>query len=291
MAYLIAACAALGGFALAYALLARAFAPAGATRRRSASPLDDMRAERLVGAANRLLPQSKDAADRTLARLARAGLSCPPAVYHATAVALWAGAAVLVLLAALAFDLSLESELILAGIAAVAAFAAPRLYLLTRALNRAERMRAALPKALDLLATAVEAGLTLDRAIRLYSQYDSGPLSDELAAADREVNALGFARDDALARMADRCRVDDLSLFVGAVNSSAASGSPIADVLRAQADAAFERRRQHFEAEGNKLDAKMVLPLGVLLLPATLLAAGAPLLISVLAQASSSGVF
>ena len=102
------------------------------------------------------------------------------------------------------------------------------------------------------------------------------------------MNTLGFSRSDALVRMAKRCGVDEVSLFVGALNTSAASGSPLADVLHAQSDAAFERRRQYFEEQGNKLTSKMILPMGLFLVPAVLIAAIAPLVINI--ASTTSGV-
>ncbi|MEG0324606.1 MAG: type II secretion system F family protein, partial [Raoultibacter sp.] len=141
-------------------------------------------------------------------------------------------------------------------------------------------------KALDLLAVGVEAGLTMDRAMHLYAQESEGALAYEFGIADREMNTLGFSRAEALQRMGERCAVDELSLFVGAVNASAAAGSPIAEVLRNQSEAAFERRRQHFEEQGNKLTSKMILPMGAFLVPAVLVAAIAPMIINISVTAS-----
>src|SRR3972149_626339 len=61
----------------------------------------------------------------------------------------------------------------------------------------------ALPDALDLVTTCVEAGLGLDGALARVAEKSSGPLSDELTRMLREV-AMGKLRREALTEMADR---------------------------------------------------------------------------------------
>lgn len=243
---------------------------------------------RLFMAINRTIPQSKGDADRLRGRIARAGLSITPAIYHALSITFWAVVAAAIVVVAPLLKLPFSAVLALAVIVGIAALPAPRLYLNNRARGRAKEIQVKLPKALDLLTVSVEAGLTMNRAMRLYSEKDTGVLACEFGLVDREVNTLGYSREDALTRMANRCSVDDLSLFVGAVNASVSDGTQIGDVLRSQSESAFERRRQAIEEQGNKLQAEMILPLGLMLI-ASFIGAVAPMVINVMS--ATSGVF
>lgn len=293
MEHVFAAFAALAAGGGAFALLHRIFTPertaavapprTGGREPRAPSP----RATLLTDAVNRVVPQSSADADALRRRLARAGLSMSPSVYHGLTVML----AALVVLSAVTLLPMLGmpfAQTALTGLlAASAALAAPRLVLAYLAGRRADRIRASLPKALDLMAVTVEAGLTMERSMRLYSQEGDGPLEQEFSLVDREINALGFSRPEALRRMGERCAVEELSLFVGAVCSSEEAGSPIADVLRVQSEAAFERRRQYFEEQGGKLSSQMILPMALPLI-ALLVAAIAPMVINI--ASTTSGV-
>lgn len=292
MEYIVAALAALVAGGGAFALLHRVFAvssPASlsATQQRAQGlRARGSQANRLVGMANRIVPQSKTDASALRSRLAHAGLSMSPSAYHGLTVMFWAALACLLVLLLPLLALPFAQAAFAAVLAAAVALVSPRVALAALAHKRSDRIRASLPKALDLLAVSVEAGMTMERSMRLYSQEDDGPLAREFALADREMNGLGFSRSEALQRMAERCGVEDLSLFVGAVCASEDAGSPIADVLRIQSEAAFERRRQFFEEQGNKLTSKMILPMGLFLIPAVLIAAIAPMVINIAATAS-----
>lgn len=291
MEFVIAAFAALAAGGGAFALLHRIFAlPTPASRTMSQPSGRDVRASssqatRFVSMANRIIPQSKTDADTLRSRLAHAGLSLSPSSYHGLTVMFWAVLAFLLALLLPLLGLPFAQAALIGVLVAAVALAAPRIMLAVLAQRRTDQIRASLPKALDLLAVSVEAGLTMERSMRLYSQEDDGPLAHEFALADREMNTLGFSRSEALQRMSERCGVEDLSLFVGAVCASEDAGSPIADVLRIQSEAAFERRRQYFEEQGNKLTSKMILPMGLFLVPAVLIAAIAPMVINIAATA------
>lgn len=292
MEHIVAALAALVAGGGAFALLHRAFAaappasPSASQKRSQGLRARGPQESRLVGMANHIVPQSKTDASALRSRLAHAGLSMSPSAYHGLTVMSWAALACLLVLLLPLLALPFEQTTLIAALAAAAAAAAPRVALAALAHKRSDRIRAALPKALDLLAVSVEAGMTMERSMRPYSQEDDGPLAREFALADREMNGLGFSRSEALQRMAERCGVEDLSLFVGAVCASEDAGSPIADVLRIQSEAAFERRRQFFEEQGNKLTSKMILPMGLFLIPAVLVAAIAPMVINIAATVS-----
>lgn len=292
MEYVISALSAIAGGAFSFAVLHRAFASplpvdfSGVLSGARSSRAHDSHIGRLISTTNRLLPQSKGDAEALRGRIARAGLLLPPSAYHGFVIMFWATTALLVAVLMPMMGLGFTQTILASTLTLAVVLATPRVILGLLARKRIDQIRSALPKALDLLAISVEAGLTMERAMHLYAQEATGPLAREFDTADREMNTLGFSRTDALLRMGERCGVEELSLFVGAVSASAAAGSPIADVLRTQSEAAFERRRQYFEEQGNKLTSKMILPMGAFLVPAVLIAAIAPMIINITSTAS-----
>ena len=149
-------------------------------------------------------------------------------------------------------------------------------YLLSlRATRRERRMLAEFPTVAELLALAVGAGEgavgALDRVCRL----SHGELADELRRCLADARA-GANLPSALQGLADRTGLAGLRRFVDGVVVAVQRGTPLADVLRAQAqDVREEGRRALMEAGGRKEIAMMV-PVVFLILPVTVLFAVFP---------------
>ena len=158
---------------------------------------------------------------------------------------------------------------------------APWAFLEARTRARRAEIEAALPATLEMLAVTVEAGLTLERALRAVSARRHDALAHELSLADDEISLFGYTRDQALERMARRCGSDDLALFASSVAVSSKAGAPIASILKRQAAAARTRRFQKLEAEANKIPTKMVFPLAFLVMPGVFIVAISPAVISI----------
>ncbi len=144
-----------------------------------------------------------------------------------------------------------------------------------RAVRRERRMLAEFPTVAELLALAVGAGEgavgALDRVCRL----SQGELADELRRCLADARA-GANLPDALQGLADRTGLPSLRRFVDGVVVAVQRGTPLADVLRAQAqDVREEGRRSLMEAGGRKEIAMMV-PVVFLILPVTVLFAVFP---------------
>jgi tight adherence protein C len=118
--------------------------------------------------------------------------------------------------------------------------------------RREVRMIAEFPTVAEMLALAVTAGEgpvgALDRVTRL----SSGELSRELGRALAEARS-GASLVSALEAMAARTSLPALSRFVDGMAIAVERGTPLADVLRAQAtDVREEGRRSLLEAGGRK---------------------------------------
>jgi tight adherence protein C len=149
-------------------------------------------------------------------------------------------------------------------------FYAPSLWLVGRISERRRQIDHALPDALDLLVTCVEAGLGLEAAIqRVAGELDLGAplLARELEQTELEMRA-GVSRGVAFRRMADRTGVEELRNLSAIIIQTQIFGTSIAKSLRIQADAIRVRRMQLAEERAAAASVKMTVPLVLCIAPA-----------------------
>lgn len=125
----------------------------------------------------------------------------------------------------------------------------------------------ALPDALDLLVTCVEAGIGVDAAFVMVTEKTDGPISETFTLYLRQVG-LGRARRDALAFVADRTGVLDLTVLAASVSQGEELGTSLSDVLRAQAEGLRVARRQRAEMAAQRAPVLMTIPLVLCFMPA-----------------------
>jgi len=156
----------------------------------------------------------------------------------------------------------------------------PDVWLSSRVSRRKDSIRRELPDMLDMLMIAVEAGLGFDAAVSKYVRNRTGPLAEELGVELSEVQA-GLTRREALRNLAERCDVFELSTFCMAMVQADIFGVSVGKVLRTQSREIRVKRRQHAEEVAQKAPAKMVFPLVLCILPATLIVLMTPAVISI----------
>lgn len=123
-----------------------------------------------------------------------------------------------------------------------------------------------LPEVMDLLSISVEAGLGFDQALKEVAEAFQGPLLQEFNIAKREIQ-LGLTKKEALLEMADRCQVEDLSLFVSAIIQGEQFGISLKSILRTQSFAIRLRHKQRIEEKAAKLPVKIILPVAAFIFP------------------------
>lgn len=151
-----------------------------------------------------------------------------------------------------------------------AGFYLPSLWLSSRISARQRELSHALPNALDLLVTCVEAGLGLEAAIRrVAGELSLGAplLARELEQTELEMRA-GVSRGDAFRRMADRTGVEELRNLSAIIIQTQIFGTSIAKSLRIQSDAMRVRRMQLAEERAAAGSVKMTVPLVLCIAPA-----------------------
>lgn len=137
--------------------------------------------------------------------------------------------------------------------------------------GRARRRRIAdeLPTLLEFLALSLAAGEGIRDALRRVARTGGGELSRELARTVAEVHA-GAALPDALNRCAAAIELPALTRTVEQLVGALERGSPLVEVLRAQAqDSRDDAKRRLLEAAGRK-EVAMLVPLVFLILPVTI---------------------
>ena len=157
-----------------------------------------------------------------------------------------------------------------------AAGVAGRDWWLTRqAESRERRMLAELPTVADMLALAVAAGEGPLPALERVARLSSGELSGELRRTLADARA-GAPVPTALQGLADRTGLVPLARFVDGVVVAVERGTPLADVLRAQAADVREAGQRALMDTAGKKEIAMMIPVVFLVLPVTVLFAVYP---------------
>ncbi|CAB4912402.1 MAG: pilus assembly protein TadB [Actinobacteria bacterium] len=137
---------------------------------------------------------------------------------------------------------------------------------------RKKRIAQQLPAVAELLAFAVAAGESPVAAIERVSVSMAGELADEFHRALSEIRA-GTSVEQALREVAQRTASADIERFIDGILLAIERGSPLAEVLRAQAaDARAADRRLLLESAGRK-DVAMLIPVVFFILPTVVLIA------------------
>ncbi|KGN39269.1 type II secretion system F family protein [Knoellia subterranea] len=165
--------------------------------------------------------------------------------------------------------------LLLTGIGVASGVAAADWFLSHRANKREERMLAEFPTVAELLALAVGAGEGAVGALERVCRLSHGALSDELRQCLADARA-GASLQAALQGLADRTGLMSLTRFVDGIVIAVERGTPLADVLRAQAQDVREEGRRAVMEAGGKKEIAMMVPVVFLVLPVTVLFAVFP---------------
>jgi tight adherence protein C len=177
--------------------------------------------------------------------------------------------------AAGAFFLGPRGVLLLAAVG----FALPFLWLRRTVNRRKRRISHALPDAIDLLVTCVEAGLGLDGALMRVGEATEGPLGNEIGIALRQI-AVGRPRQEALLEFGSRPGVPELDGFIRPIVQAERSGVSIGATLRVQAESIRVRRYQRAQEFAQKMPVKMTVPIAIFFIPAVLIIGIGPAVVS-----------
>ena len=240
------------------------------------------RLEQALEPISRALPLSPADVSRTRGWLIQAGFR------DASHVSYYFGSRVVLAVvgfAGVALFSGFDNLFLLAGVCGFGFFL-PRFFLKRMIKDRQQRIRLALPDALDLTVICVEAGLALDQALMRVGQdlHHAHPdLSDEFHLVNLEMRA-GKPRAEALRNLVDRTGVDDIRSLVGTLIQTDRFGTSIAQALRVHSDSLRTERRQRAEEQAAKTTIKMVPPLVIFVLPSIIFVTIGPAVIELIRQ-------
>lgn len=167
-------------------------------------------------------------------------------------------------------------DLLLAGLAALCGWFYPSMKLAEVAQKRQKELIRSLPFAIDLIGSAMRAGLDFNAAIRYYLSIGmGGPLPVEFGAMLRQ-SELGKSRVEALQEMAMRVQTDSFTSFVDAVSHGIEVGASIVETMKMQGE---DMRRERFhlaERQAARAPSVMIFPTALFLMPAVFIMVGVP---------------
>lgn len=164
-----------------------------------------------------------------------------------------------------------------AMLAGVAAYGLPDWYVARRAARRARRIERELLPFLGLVATFCEAGLSLGEAVARIAAAHEGVMAAEFRRAVRE-SAAHLTRREAWQALIDRSPSPELDQAVDAIRQAEEQGVSIARAVRQLALSLEHQRQMRVQEIAQQRQARMFLPL-MLLLGAVLLITIGPLLL------------
>ncbi|GLY19244.1 type II secretion system F family protein [Kineosporia rhizophila] len=136
--------------------------------------------------------------------------------------------------------------------------------------RREQRILAEFPSVAEILALAVGAGEGPLGALDRVARTCTGDLADEIARTLADART-GRSLTQALNDLASRTAVPSLARFVDGMVVAVERGTPLADVLRAQAQDVRELTRRRLMESGGRREIGAMVPVVFLILPVTVL--------------------
>ena len=156
--------------------------------------------------------------------------------------------------------------------------------------KRLNSIRKDLPFSIDLISSAMTAGLDFSAAVRYYVEHsDLSALTQEFGITLKMLE-LGNNRNDALRAMSDRLGLDEFRSLVNAVVQGTEMGASISDTLRINAEEMRRVRVAAAERKAQRAPSLMMIPMALFIMPSVFIIILVPIFLRV--QASGmSGLF
>jgi tight adherence protein C len=168
----------------------------------------------------------------------------------------------------------LTSRLVIAVIAVALGIVGPDAFISRRQRVLSAEYRIIFPDFLDLLVVCTDAGLTLAGAVNRIT----GEIGDRrsrvfginLAVMAAEMRA-GRSFIEALGTLAERLMIPEARSLVALLRQSMELGSDVGEALRVFGNEMRDKRLLRAEEQANKLSVKMIMPLGLFIMPVVLM--------------------
>lgn len=177
------------------------------------------------------------------------------------------------------------THLIIIAVAIAVGVLGPDAFISRRQRVLSAEYRIIFPDFLDLLIVCIDAGLTLEGAVNRVA----GEIADRrsrvfginLAVMTAEMRA-GRSFIEALGALADRLMIPEARSLVALLRQSTELGSDVGEALRVFGDEMRDSRLLRAEEKANKLSVKMLVPLGLFIMPVVFMVILLPVVIRLL---------
>jgi tight adherence protein B len=142
------------------------------------------------------------------------------------------------------------------GVAVVLPLVAPIVYLQFRAGARSKALSLQLPQALEVMVRSLEAGHPIPTSINLVGRELPDPIGSEFGMAADEIS-FGATLEQAVARIADRCRHADVDLFAAAIRLQEKAGGNLTGLLKMLAHTVRERNKMRLKIRAASSEGRM----------------------------------
>ena len=132
----------------------------------------------------------------------------------------------------------------------------PLAYLTFQAGARSKKLSLQLPGALEVMVRSLEAGHPIPTAISLVGRELPDPIGSEFGMAADEI-AFGATLEQAVARIADRCRHQDVDLFAAAIRLQEKAGGNLTGLLKMLARTVRERHKMRLKIRAASSEGRM----------------------------------
>lgn len=221
---------------------------------------------RLVDFMSFIVPVDDERNRELSEQLIQAGIGLRGQQYRAAVVLFTVGLTLAFTLYGFATSANLGMKMLLLFLGIYGGVVISRFHLQSKITSRKNNISRQFPNVMDLLSVCVVAGLGFDQSIAYIVGRMEGDLIDQLKVLLRELS-MGTPRHEALVRFSKRCGLQEIDMFVSALNQAEELGSPLANILETQAEDVRANHKQKTEEEAQKITIKMILPLVFFILP------------------------
>jgi tight adherence protein B len=150
----------------------------------------------------------------------------------------------------------LHNPIAAVGAAAVLGVGGPIAYLTFLAGARSKAISVQLPQALEVMVRSLEAGHPIPTSINLVGRELPDPIGSEFGMAADEI-AFGATLEQAVARIADRCRHQDVDLFSASIRLQEKTGGNLTGLLKTLARTVRERHKMRLKIRAASSEGRM----------------------------------
>lgn len=167
----------------------------------------------------------------------------------------------------------------------LAGYFLPIVLLKNKARERQNQLRYDLPEFLDTVSVTLQAGVSLDHALREVIQFFQGPLREEFSRFNQELD-LGVPREKAYEQLLRRNDNPEFQMLIKALIQGMRLGVPIAVTFKIQSENMRRIRKELIKEKAAKASPKVTLITTFVVAPTAIMLIGGLMVLNIMEEAS-----